>query len=167
MPPSTSTGRLPLFALAVGPGSASAINDIKDLEGHTVAVSGLGNADHTLLLYLLEKAGADKSKVAVAQMGTNLFDALRVGHVEAAMVQEPALTLITEAGGKSLVNFMDLDDANRHLGGPYSFMAWPCAPPSASSAWTRCAGWRPRWRWGCSGWRPCRCPRSSTRCRRS
>ena len=117
-----STGRLPLFALAVGPGSASAINDIKDLEGHTVAVSGLGNADHTLLLYLLEKAGADKSKVAVAQMGTNLFDALRVGHVEAAMVQEPALTLITEAGGKSLVNFMDLDDANRHLGGPYSFM---------------------------------------------
>lgn len=117
-----STGRLPLFALAVGPGSASQINDIKDLQGHTVAVSGLGNADHTLLLYLLEKAGADKTKVAVAQMGTNLFDALRVGHVEAAMVQEPALTLITEAGGKSLVNFMNLDDANRHLGGPYSFM---------------------------------------------
>jgi NitT/TauT family transport system substrate-binding protein len=117
-----STGRLPLFALAVGPGAAEEIADVKSLEGRTVAVSGLGNADHTLLLYLLEKANADASQVQVAQMGTNLFDALRVGHVDAGMVQEPALSLLVAAGGKSLVNFMDLNDANQHLGGPYSFM---------------------------------------------
>jgi NitT/TauT family transport system substrate-binding protein len=117
-----STGRLPLFALAVAPGRVDAISTLADLQGHTVAVSGLGNADHTLLLYLLEKAGADASQVAFAQMGTNLFDALRVGHVDAGMVQEPALSLLVEAGGKALVNFMDLADADRHLGGPYSFM---------------------------------------------
>lgn len=117
-----STGRLPLFALAVSPGRVAEIGRIADLEGRTVAVSGLGNADHTLMLYLLEKAGADPAKVAFAQMGTNLFDALRIGHVDAGMVQEPALSLLVEAGGKALVNFMNIEDADRHLGGPYAFM---------------------------------------------
>lgn len=116
------TGRLPLFALAVAPGVAGEIDDLTDLEGRTVGISGLGNADHTLLLYLLEKAGADPGQVEFAQMGPNLFDALRVGHVAAGMVQEPALTLLQEQGGKSLINLMDLDDAEQYLGGPYAFM---------------------------------------------
>ena len=118
-----STGRLPLFALAVAPGRVDEIGAIADLEGRTVGVSGLGNADHTLLLYLLEKAGADAARVEFAQLGPNLFDALRVGHVDAGMVQEPSLTLLEQAGGRTLVNFMDLHDAEDHLGGPYAFMS--------------------------------------------
>jgi NitT/TauT family transport system substrate-binding protein len=38
------------------------------------------------------------------------------------MVQEPALTLITEAGGGVIANVMDIDEANKYLGGPYEFM---------------------------------------------
>ena len=38
------------------------------------------------------------------------------------MLQEPALSLIVEAGGRELVNFMELEEARRHLGGPYAFM---------------------------------------------
>ncbi len=38
------------------------------------------------------------------------------------MVQEPALTLIERAGGRVLVNLMDLRQAERFLGGPYEFM---------------------------------------------
>ena len=38
------------------------------------------------------------------------------------MVQEPALTLIVAAGGRELVNFMDIDEARKYLGGPYEFM---------------------------------------------
>ena len=38
------------------------------------------------------------------------------------MVQEPALTLIVEAGGGELVNFMDIDQATAELGGAYEFM---------------------------------------------
>jgi NitT/TauT family transport system substrate-binding protein len=117
-----STGRLPLFALAVGPGAVSEIGELRDLEDRTVGISGLGNADHTLLLYLLEKAGADASTIEFAQMGPNLFDALRVGHVDAGMVQEPALTLLIAEGGKTLVNLMEIEDANTYLGGPYAFM---------------------------------------------
>jgi NitT/TauT family transport system substrate-binding protein len=117
-----STGRLPLFALAVAPKHAGALTAITDLERRTVGISGLGNADHALLLFLLDQAGADGSSVEFAAIGTNLFDALRIGQVDAAMLQEPALSLITEAGGRELVNFMEIDEARRHLGGSYEFM---------------------------------------------
>lgn len=117
-----STGRLPLFALAVAPEQTGAIGTVKDLEGRTVGISGLGNADHALLLYLLDQASADANSVRYAAIGTNLFDALRIGQVDAAMLQEPALSLITQAGGRELVNFMEIDEARRHLGGAYEFM---------------------------------------------
>lgn len=117
-----STGKLPLFALATSPQAAAQIHGLKDLEGRTVGVSALGNADHALALFLLKKAGADVAKVQFATLGPNLFQALRQGQVDAGMVQEPALTLIERAGGKVLVNAMQSADARRYLGGNYEFM---------------------------------------------
>jgi NitT/TauT family transport system substrate-binding protein len=117
-----STGRLPLFALAAGPKSAAEITDLKKLEGKTLGVSALGNADHALALYLLEQAGADPKKVRFAILGTNLYDALRLGQVDAGMVQEPALTLLRGQGGTALVNMMSIEDAQKFLGGAYEFM---------------------------------------------
>jgi NitT/TauT family transport system substrate-binding protein len=70
----------------------------------------------------MKKAGGDPGKVRFVSIGTNLFEALVGGQVDAGMVQEPALSLITAAGGKALVNAMDLADANKYLGGPYEFM---------------------------------------------
>ena len=116
------TGRLPLFALVTAPKTAEKIRSIKDLEGKTLAVSGLANADHALALYLLKEAGADASKVQFATMGVNLLEALRQGQIDAGLVQEPALTLLTKAGGRVLVNAMNLDDARKFLGGTYEFM---------------------------------------------
>ena len=55
------TGRLPLFAVVTAPNTASQIQSIKDLEGRTVGISALGNADHALTLYLLKQAGAVRS----------------------------------------------------------------------------------------------------------
>ena len=117
-----STGRLPLFALATAPAAAAAIDAPAALANRTVGVSALGNADHALLLFLLERAGVDPGTVRVAAIGTNVFDALRLAQVDAAMLQEPALTLIVEAGGRELANFMELEEARRHLGGAYEFM---------------------------------------------
>ena len=117
-----STGRLPLFALATAPARAAAIDSAAALAGRTVGISALGNADHALLLFLLDQAGADAGAVRFAAIGTNVFDALRIGQVDAAMLQEPALSLIVEAGGRELVNFMEIEEARRHLGGPYAFM---------------------------------------------
>ncbi len=117
-----TTGRLPLFALITAPGTAATIRGIKDLEGKTVGVSALGQADHALLLFLLKQAGADKDKVQFATLGVNILEALRQGQVEAGLVQEPALTILTQAGSRTLVNAMDLKDAQQYLGGPYEFM---------------------------------------------
>jgi NitT/TauT family transport system substrate-binding protein len=116
------TGRLPLFAVVTAPKAASQIQWIKDLETKTVGVSALGNADHSLTIYLLKEAGADSTKVQFATMGVNLFEALRQGQIDAGVVQEPALTLLRRAGARVLVNAMDLDDAKRYLGGAYEFM---------------------------------------------
>src|SRR5262249_39862663 len=117
-----STGRLPLFALVTAPKTAKEIRSLKDLENRTVGISALGNAEHVLLIYLMKRAGANPDRVRFATLGTNLYEPLRLGQVDAGMVQEPALSLITGAGGAVLANAMDIDDANRLLGGPYEFM---------------------------------------------
>lgn len=115
-----TTGQLPLFALATAPGSP--IASLEGLAGATVGISGLGNADHALLLYLLQRSGVDTGSLEYATIGTNLYEALNAGQVDAGMVQEPALSLVQEAGGRVLFNGMDLTDAERFLGGTYEFM---------------------------------------------
>jgi NitT/TauT family transport system substrate-binding protein len=117
-----TTGRLPLFAVVTAPKMAETITAVKDLEGKTVGVSALGNADHALTLYLLKQAGADAGKVQFATLGVNLLEALRQGQIDVGLVQEPALTLVKRAGGRVLVNAMDLADAQKYLGGNYEFM---------------------------------------------
>jgi NitT/TauT family transport system substrate-binding protein len=116
------TGRLPLFAVVTAPKTASQIQSIKDLEGRTIGVSALGNADHALTLYLLKQAGADARKVQFATMGVNLLEALRQGQMDAGVVQEPALTLLQRSGARVLMNGMDLEDARHYLGGSFEFM---------------------------------------------
>jgi sulfonate transport system substrate-binding protein len=116
------TGRLPLFAVVTAPKTAGQIQTIKHLEGRTVGVSALGNADHALTLYLLKQAGADAQKVSFATMGVNLLEALRQGQIDVGLVQEPALTLLRRSGARVLVNGMDLEDAKNYLGGSFEFM---------------------------------------------
>jgi sulfonate transport system substrate-binding protein len=116
------TGRLPLFAVVTAPTTASTITTIKQLEGRTVGISALANADHALTLYLLKQAGADPAKVRFATMGVNLLEALRQGQIDVGLVQEPALTVLRRAGARVLVNGMDMEDAKRFLGGAFEFM---------------------------------------------
>lgn len=117
-----TTGRLPLFALATSPGRADEIKSVEDLRGKTVGVSALGNADHALALFLLDQAHVPEKQVRFATLGTNLYHALRLGQVEAGMVQEPALSLLENQGARVIFNGMDLQDARRRLGGAYEFM---------------------------------------------
>ena len=116
------TGRLPLFAVVTAPKAAAQITTLKNLEGKTVAVSGLGNADHALILFLLKQAGAEAKMVQFATMGVNLLEALRQGQIDAGLVQEPALTELQKSGARVLVNAMDSADAQKYLGGAYEFM---------------------------------------------
>ena len=46
----------------------------------------------------LGQAGADAGKVQFATIGVNLLEALRQGQIDVGLVQEPALTLLQQAG---------------------------------------------------------------------
>jgi NitT/TauT family transport system substrate-binding protein len=92
------------------------------LEGRTVGVVSLGSGAQSMLLFLMHKAGADGKKVKFAVLGPNIYEPVRLGQVDAAWVQEPALSLLVKEGGKALVNFMETDDADKYLGGRYEFM---------------------------------------------
>lgn len=118
----TSTSRLPFFALVTAPGTAAQITSPRDLVGKKVGVANLGATDHLLLQYLVKKNGGDPQQVEYVALGPNLYQALLAGQVDAAMVQEPALTLTAEKGGRVLVNFMRLKEAREHLGSAYQFM---------------------------------------------
>jgi NitT/TauT family transport system substrate-binding protein len=117
-----STGRLPLQALAVAPNRVAEITSFKDLEGRTVGIVSRGNMSEAQTIYLMKKAGADGKKVAFAVLGPNIYDPVRLGQVDAAWVSEPALSLLVKDGGRALVNFMRLEDAEKYLGGSYEFM---------------------------------------------
>ncbi len=122
-----SLSRLPFFALAVSPREPG-IATIRDLVGKKIGVGNLGTTDHLLAQYVLTREGLDLGSVEFVASGPNLYEQLNRGQVEAGMVQEPSLTLIERAGGRVLVNFMRLEDANRWLGGPYQFLALSARP---------------------------------------
>lgn len=122
-----STSRLPFFALAVGPRTTD-VHAIRDLAGKKIGVANLGTTDHLMAQYLLTREGVSPDAVEFVALGPNLYEQLVRGQVEAGMVQEPALTLTERAGGRVLVNFMKLDDAQRFLGGPYQFMGLNTRP---------------------------------------
>lgn len=116
-----STARLPFFALVSSP-KAPDIKDVQHLAGKKIGVAAVGTTDQLLARYLLTKAGVDPDSVEWAVLGPNLYDVLLRGQVEAGMVQEPSLTLLQKAGGKPLVNFMNLKDTEQWLGSAYQFM---------------------------------------------
>lgn len=117
-----STARLPFFALVVAPGEAGRITSPEHLVGKKVGVGNLGATDHLLVQLLLRKSGIDPEKVSFVSLGPNILQTLLSGQVEAAMVQEPALTLASRKGARVLVNFMDRHQAQTVLGGQYQFM---------------------------------------------
>ena len=129
-----ATGKLPLFALATAPKAASKITSIKDLEGKTVGVSGLGNADHALTLYLLKQAGADASEGAIRHHGRQPARGIAPGpdrcRAGAGAGADPDAAL----GARVLVNAMDLETPSNISAAPYEFMGVAVRAERSSSA---------------------------------
>lgn len=121
-----SISSLPFFALVTAP--KSSVATVADLKGKRIGVANLNTSDHLLARYLLEKNGVDDAAANFAPLGPNLFDGLRTGQVDAGLVQEPALSLLTDQGSKVLVNFMKRSDVDQYLGGPYQFVGLNTRP---------------------------------------
>lgn len=124
----SSTSQLPLFALVTAPSRAAAIQSLRDLAGKKVGVGNLGTSDHMLARHLLTRQGLKAEAVEFVPLGPNIYQALKNGTVDAAMVQEPALTLTSRDGGRVLANLMDHQQAQELLGGTYQHMALTTRP---------------------------------------
>jgi NitT/TauT family transport system substrate-binding protein len=88
--------RYPGLVLTVSPKHADAVKSIKDLAGKKVGVSAPGSSTDFFLKYLLSRNGVDPGSVAVVGIGleATAIAAMEQGMVEAAVMLDPAITLL-------------------------------------------------------------------------
>src|SRR5258705_10684938 len=88
--------RYPGFALVVSPKPADKIKSIKDLADLKVGVSAPGSSTDFFLKYMLRKNGVDPASVGVVGigLGASAVAAMEQGTVEAAIMLDPAITLL-------------------------------------------------------------------------
>jgi NitT/TauT family transport system substrate-binding protein len=88
--------RFPGFALVVSPKHTDAIKSIKDLAGKKIGVSAPGSSTDFFLKYILSKNGVDPNSIGVigVGLGATAVAAMEQGSVEAAIMLDPAVTLL-------------------------------------------------------------------------
>jgi NitT/TauT family transport system substrate-binding protein len=88
--------RYPGFALVVSPKHTGANGSIKDLAGKKVGVSAPGSSTDFFLKYILSKNSVDPNSVGVVGIGLggSAVAAMEQGLVEAAIMLDPAVTLL-------------------------------------------------------------------------
>ncbi|MBI1416204.1 MAG: ABC transporter substrate-binding protein [Limimaricola sp.] len=109
------------------------VQDIADLRGMRLGVTGLGSSTDFLTKYLLITAGLKLSDVTPVPVGAGdtLIAALRQDHIQAAMTTEPTVSRLIAAGdARVLVDLSSLAATRAVLGGPY-----PAACLYMDAAW--------------------------------
>lgn len=88
--------RYPGFGLVVSPKHADKIKSVKDLANMKVGVSAPGSSTDFFLKYILKKNGVDPASVGVVGigLGASAIAAMEQGTVEAAIMLDPAITLL-------------------------------------------------------------------------
>ena len=89
--------RFPGLVLVTSPQSASAVTKIEDLKGRVAGVTAAGSSSQMLLTYMLQRRGIAIDEVSITPVGSaaTAIAAIEHGKVDAAMVADPAFTLIT------------------------------------------------------------------------
>jgi len=107
-------------ALLVSPKRAGQIHGPADLVGQTVAVPSPGTAEDQALGLLLTQAGVPIHRVTVKSLGERgAARAVESGEVAAAMLADPYVTRMTEAGtGVVVVDLRSIAGARKALDGP-------------------------------------------------
>ena len=89
--------RFPGLVLVTSPQAASSVTKIDDLKGRVVGVTSAGSSSQMLLTYLLQRHGVAPDSVSVTPIGSaaTAVAAVERGKVDAAMMADPAFTLVT------------------------------------------------------------------------
>ena len=88
--------RYPGLVLTTSPARADEITGIDRLKGRIVGVTAAGSSTQMILTYLLSKHGVDPASVSIAAIGAaaTAVAAVEHGKVDAAMMAEPAYTIV-------------------------------------------------------------------------
>jgi NitT/TauT family transport system substrate-binding protein len=88
--------RFPGLVLVTSPQAAGDVNAIEDLKGRIAGVTAAGSSSQMLLTYLLQRHGIAPDAVSITPVGSaaTAIAAIEHGKVDAAMVADPAFTLI-------------------------------------------------------------------------
>jgi NitT/TauT family transport system substrate-binding protein len=88
--------RYPGFALVVSPKQTGTIKSIKDLAGKRIGVSAPGSSTDYFLKFMLKKNGVDPNGVGIigVGLGATAVAAMEQGSVDAAIMLDPAITLL-------------------------------------------------------------------------
>ncbi len=131
--------RFPGLVLVVSPKYTGQIKSVGDLVGHSVGVSAPGSSTDFFLKYALRKGGFDPNKVPVVGigLGATAVAAMEQGQVQAAVMLDPAVTLL--AGKfkdlRILVDTRSAADTRKVFGGDY-----PGGAFYAPASWVKANG---------------------------
>jgi NitT/TauT family transport system substrate-binding protein len=138
--------RYPGFALVVSPRHTAEVKTIKDLANKKIGVSAPGSSTDFFLKYILSKNGVDPNSVGVigVGLGATAVAAMEQGTVDAAIMLDPAVTLLQGKNGdlKILSDTRTQKDTLDVFGGEYPGGAlytkaeWIAAHPKETQALT-------------------------------
>lgn len=101
--------RFPGLALVVSPAAPRGAGSLDGLRGRVVGVSAPGSSTDLFLKYLLSRNGVDPGSVSVTGigMGASSIAAMEHGKVDAAIMADPAISILEKRAGHPLVLLAD------------------------------------------------------------
>jgi sulfonate transport system substrate-binding protein len=129
--------RFPGLVLVTSPQSTAVVTKIEDLKGRVAGVTAAGSSSQMLLTYMLQRHGLTVDDVSITPVGTaaTAIAAVEHGKVDAAMMSDPAFTLIATRNPGVRV----LADLRTAAGVKEAFGAdtYPSSVPYAKCEWGR------------------------------
>jgi NitT/TauT family transport system substrate-binding protein len=127
--------RFPGLVLVTAPRGASEISRIEDLRGHIAGVTTAGSSSQMLLTDLLQRHGVPVEAVSVTAIGSaaTAIAAIEHGKVDAAMLADPAFTLVMKRNPsvRLLADLRTAAGVNEAIGAS----AYPASVLYAQRAW--------------------------------
>ena len=89
--------RFPGLVLVTSPKGAASVTKIEELKGRIAGVTAAGSSSQMLLTYMLQRHGIAADAVSITPVGSaaTAIAAIEHGQVDAAMVADPAFTILT------------------------------------------------------------------------
>ncbi len=129
-------GRSSGLALLVAPKNEGKIKTLADLKGKNVGVTSPGSSTDMFIKYLLAKNGMQKTDAAVSAIGagSSAVAAVEQGQVDAAVMLEPDVSVLTKRIGHDPVILADVRSADG-LKEVFDTDAWPSSSLYAKTEW--------------------------------